>query len=170
MYYVHVPKLPSALETANLLVDNLFKHHGIPLEIVSNRGPQFSFQFWQEFCKPVGTATTLSSRYHPQSNCQMQQANQDVEPALWCVAMHHLVSWIFHLPRIEYVHNSLPSSATGMSLFMCCNGFQPPLFLEQEHSVAVPLVSGHHRRLQEVWQNVRAALACTADKSKRLAN
>ena len=41
-HFVPLPKLPSALETANLLVLRLFRLHGIPQDIVSDRGPQFA--------------------------------------------------------------------------------------------------------------------------------
>lgn len=37
-------------ETAKLLVENVFRLHGIPVEIVSERGPQFTSQVWKVFC------------------------------------------------------------------------------------------------------------------------
>ncbi|KAI3375809.1 hypothetical protein L3Q82_004091 [Scortum barcoo] len=40
----HHPKLPSALETASLLTDHVFRLHGLPTDIVSDRGPQFTSQ------------------------------------------------------------------------------------------------------------------------------
>ena len=42
VHFVPLSKLPSALETANLLVLHVFWLHGIPQDIVSDRGPQFS--------------------------------------------------------------------------------------------------------------------------------
>ena len=44
VHYVPLPKLPTALETARLLVDHVFKLHGIPMDVVSDRGPQFVSQ------------------------------------------------------------------------------------------------------------------------------
>ena len=77
-------------------------------------------------------------------------------------------SWSTHLPWIEYAHNSLVCSATGMSPFMASNGFQPPLFPSQEADSAVPSVRGHLRRAHRVWREARAALSHTAAQNKRL--
>lgn len=41
MHFVPLSKLPLALETTNLLGLHVFKQHGIPVDIVSDRGPQF---------------------------------------------------------------------------------------------------------------------------------
>lgn len=42
VHFVPLVKLPSALETADHLVHHVFRLHGIPQEIVSDRGPQFT--------------------------------------------------------------------------------------------------------------------------------
>ncbi len=170
VHFVPLPKLPSALETANILVTEVFRVHGIPVDIVSDRGPQFASQVWQAFCKALGASASLSSGYHPQSNGQTERANQDLETALRCVSARHPSSWSAHLPWIEYAHNSLTSSATGMSPFMAANGFQPPLFPTQESEVAVPSVQAHLRRVQSVWKAVRAALTRSSQRNQRLAD
>ena len=170
VHFIPLPKLPSALETATLLIQHVFRLHGIPLDIVSDRGPQFSSRVWRAFCQALGASASLSSGYHPQTNGQTERANQDLEAALRCVTSNHPVSWSTHLPWIEYAHNSLVCSATGMSPFMASNGFQPPLFPAQEMDVAVPSVQGHLWRARRVWREARAALTRTAARNQRLAD
>ena len=170
VHYIPLAKLPSALETANLLVLHVFKLHGLPIDIVSDRGPQFSSRVWKEFCRAVGAAASLSSGFHPQTNGQTERANQDLESALRCVASHHPASWSDHLPWVEYAHNALSSSATGMSPFMACYGYQPPLFSEQESEASVPSVGAHIRRVKEVWRRARSALSASAVKTKQHAD
>ncbi|KAG3174619.1 hypothetical protein PC128_g17994 [Phytophthora cactorum] len=46
---VHLAAVPAevtAVQTARLFVDMVFKHHGMPLDIVSDRDPHFTARFW----------------------------------------------------------------------------------------------------------------------------
>lgn len=51
VHFIALPKLPSAQEMARLVIDHVFRLHGIPEDIVSGRGPQFIAKFWAEFCR-----------------------------------------------------------------------------------------------------------------------
>uniref|UniRef100_A0A8C1EY99 Gypsy retrotransposon integrase-like protein 1 n=1 Tax=Cyprinus carpio carpio TaxID=630221 RepID=A0A8C1EY99_CYPCA len=77
-HFIPLPKLPSAKETAVAGVDHVFRLHGLPIDVVSDRGPQFVSKFWREFCRLLGATVSLSSGYHPQSNGQTERANQDL--------------------------------------------------------------------------------------------
>ncbi|KAL4007857.1 hypothetical protein ACER0C_001709 [Sarotherodon galilaeus] len=172
-HFVPLPKLPSALETAHLLVVHVFRLHGIPRDIVSDRGPQFVSRVWRGFCAALGVGVSLSSGYHPQSNGQTERTNQQLESALCCVVSANPASWSSHLSWVEYAHNSLTSSATGFSPFEVWLGYQPTLFPSQEGEVAVPAVRDHLRRSRRIWRQARAALLravtrarCTADRRR----
>jgi len=45
-HFVLLPKLPLAKETAKLLLLHVVRLHGIPVDVVSDRGPQFTSVFW----------------------------------------------------------------------------------------------------------------------------
>lgn len=77
-----LPKLPSAKETAQLVLLHVVRLHGLPNDVVSDQGPQFSSTFWKESCRLLGTITSLSSGFHPQTNGQTQHVNQEMETAL----------------------------------------------------------------------------------------
>lgn len=49
-HFVPLQKLPSAKEMAQLLIHHMFRLHGLPIDVVSDQGPQFSSIFWKEFC------------------------------------------------------------------------------------------------------------------------
>ena len=82
VHFVPLIKLPSASETAHLLVQHVIRLHGIPTDIVSDRGPQFISRFWKAFCTLLGTTVSLTSGFHPQSNGQTERANQCLETVL----------------------------------------------------------------------------------------
>lgn len=99
--FVPLVTLPSSFETASLLDSYVFRLHGIPLDTVSDLGPQFTSQVWKMFCRALGAWSSLLFRYHQQTNCQMERANQDLETSLCCVASRHPASWSTHLPWVE---------------------------------------------------------------------
>uniref|UniRef100_A0A3Q4HTL8 Integrase catalytic domain-containing protein n=1 Tax=Neolamprologus brichardi TaxID=32507 RepID=A0A3Q4HTL8_NEOBR len=65
-----------------LLTQHVFRLHGIPRDIVSDRVPQFTSRVWREFCAELGAQVSLSSGFHPQINGQTERANQALEAML----------------------------------------------------------------------------------------
>uniref|UniRef100_A0A8C1U5W3 Gypsy retrotransposon integrase-like protein 1 n=1 Tax=Cyprinus carpio TaxID=7962 RepID=A0A8C1U5W3_CYPCA len=173
-HFIPLPKLPSAKETAQIMIDHVFKLHGLPSDIVSDRGPQFASQFWREFCRQIGASASLSSGFHPQTNGQAERANQSVGRILRSLAFKNPASWSEQLPWAEYAHNSLPSSATGLSPFQGCLGYQPPLFSSQDSDSCVPSVQAYIKRCRRTWKRVRSALCrsrtrmCVAANKRRV--
>ncbi len=137
-HFIPLPKLPSARETAQVMVDHVFRIHGLPSDIVSDRGPQFASQFWKEFCHQIQASPALSSGFHPQTNGQAERTNQILGRMLRSLTSRTRASWCDQLAWAEYAHNSIPSSATGLSPFECCLGYQPPLFASQESQSSIP--------------------------------
>lgn len=54
VHFTALHKLPSAKETAWVIIDHVFRIHGFPEDVVSDRGPQFISHFWKEFCQQIG--------------------------------------------------------------------------------------------------------------------
>ena len=55
----------TAEDYARLYIRELVRLHGVPLSIISDRGTQFTSQFWKAFQKGLGTQVLLSSAFHP---------------------------------------------------------------------------------------------------------
>lgn len=75
---IPLPKLPSAFETAEALCNQVFRIYGLPNDIVSDRGSQFTSRVWTALCKNLNINVSLTSGYHPQSNGQTKRLNQEV--------------------------------------------------------------------------------------------
>ena len=83
----------SALKIANLYMEHVYKLHGIPQAIVSDRDKIFTSQLWQELFKLSGTDLRMSSAYHPQSDGQTERVNQSVEAYLRCFIQNCPTKW-----------------------------------------------------------------------------
>lgn len=96
---------------AQLLVNHVFHLHGIPSDIISHRGLQFISQVWKALWAALGSTSSLTSEYHPQSNSQTERFNQELEASLRCVTNNNPSTCYKHLSWTEYTHNSHTSSA-----------------------------------------------------------
>jgi hypothetical protein len=65
--------------TAFLFFKEVWKHHGTPWVVVSDRGPQFVAAFMCELYKHLGIKLALSMAYHPQTDGQTEHVNQVLE-------------------------------------------------------------------------------------------
>lgn len=62
---------------------SLFAAHGLPLEVVTDNGPQFRADECQSFLKAQGVKHTFTPPYHPQSNRAVERAVQTIKTALF---------------------------------------------------------------------------------------
>ncbi|KAJ9514280.1 hypothetical protein QJQ45_012211 [Haematococcus lacustris] len=58
---------------AQLFIDHVYKLHGMPAELISDRGSLFTSVFWREVMRRCGSKPALSSSYHPQSDGQTER-------------------------------------------------------------------------------------------------
>ena len=63
---------------AKIYRDDIWKLHGIPRKILSDKGLQFASKFMEELTKVLGTKRQLSTAYHPQTDGQTERINQEI--------------------------------------------------------------------------------------------
>lgn len=108
-----------------LYQDNVFKLHGIPRTFIHDQGPQFATKFMNEFYRLLGIEANASTTYHPQTDGQTEQINQEVEQYLrvWC--HHRQDDWADLLALAEFNYNNQEQSSTGYSPFFAHYGQHP---------------------------------------------
>jgi hypothetical protein len=106
-------------------MDSVFKLHGMPESIISDRDKIFTSQFWQQLFKLSGTQLKLSTAYHPQTDGQTERVNQCLETYLRCFSHACLKSWSRWLSLAEYWYNTSTHSALGKSPFLILYGHEP---------------------------------------------
>jgi len=148
---IPLPKLPIAMETAETLCNFVFRFYGLPDDIVSDRGPQFTSRVWSAFFRLLNVNISLTSGYHPQSNGQTERLNQELTRFLRAYCHSHQSDWSRYLMWAEYAQNSLQKPATGLTPFKCVLGFQPPLFPWSGEPSELPAVNEWLQWSEETW-------------------
>ena len=62
--------------------DSIWKLHGLPEEVISDRGPQFMLNFMCGLSEILGIKVAASMAYHPQTDSQTEHVNQEVKQFL----------------------------------------------------------------------------------------
>ena len=57
---------------AQLFIDTVFRHHGMPEVIISDRDPRFISLFWKSLMNQLGADVWYSTAFHPQTDGQSE--------------------------------------------------------------------------------------------------
>jgi len=75
VHFIPTTKKTSAEGLARLFKDNVWKLHGLPESIISDRGPQFVAGLIWELNEMLGIKSKLSMAFHPQTDEQTERIN-----------------------------------------------------------------------------------------------
>lgn len=103
----------TAKKTAELLIDNVIRLHGIPEAIISDRGTQFTAELFRQVWKALGTELRMSTSYHPQSDGQTERTIRELEHQLRIHANRSKGQWKEWLSVVEMHYNSDVHESTG---------------------------------------------------------
>ena len=81
-HFILTTEKTSAEELAQLFRDNIWKLHRLPDSIISDRGPQFAAGIMRELNRMLRIEMKLSTAFHPQTDGQTEQMNQELEQYL----------------------------------------------------------------------------------------
>ena len=99
VHFAATTKKVNAPELAKIFRHTIYKYHGMPRAIISDRDERFLSHFWQALFAVVGTELKYSTAYHPQTDGQSERANRTLEEYL-----RHFVSPVFHVSLLQPWH------------------------------------------------------------------
>lgn len=157
---------------AKLYFDTVYRLHGLPRSIVSDRDPRMTGRFWQALFAATGTQLKMSTAHHPQTDGQTERANRTLEQMLRNYVDERLNDWDQHLAAAEFAYNNSIQASTGFTPFYLNYGDDPctPISLLHSDRVTVPAAGSF---IDEINASVTAAqehLREAQERQKRYAD
>ena len=160
----------SSLGLAALYRDHIWKLHGLPNTVISDRGPQFASSLMKELHALLGVKTNLSTAYHPQTDGQTERVNQEVEQYLRLFINHRQDNWADWLAIAEFAINNRVSTSTQSSPFYLNYGRNPRMGFEPLRHTKTEAAGDFAERMRKVREEAESALKKAADEMKRFAD
>ncbi|KAL4366769.1 hypothetical protein GQ457_05G003480 [Hibiscus cannabinus] len=149
----------TAISVASLFFAEVFRLHGLPESIVSDRDKVFLSLFWKELFRQSGSKLAFSSAYHPQSDGQTKVVNRTNEMYLRCLSSDRPRQWVDWVPWAEYCYNTSYHTALGATPFQLVYGRNPPRLLSYvAGSTRIDAVDKALQNRDELLQNARDRL------------
>jgi hypothetical protein len=155
-----------AQEIRRLFFSHVFKHHGLPKDIVSYRDPKFTSKFWRALWKRMGSELKMSTTFCPQTDGQTKRVNLVIQQLLRNYVAADQQDWVDHLELTEFCYNNSEHSAIGSTPFQMVTGKSPIVPMTwaaqrqplNDASEEVPMVTQFDEERRRLWEVAKANL------------
>ena len=164
---------PTAKDAALLFLQLVFRAHGLPKCILSDRGSQFDNLLWKSVIEKIGTRVQLAITHYPQTNSLTERMNRTLIGLVRKVCAQQKEKWVEALPLLEFAYNNSVHSAPGVSPFCAVQGQNPmvPAALLVLRVLHVPPPKEYAdellARLKKIWSSVQEAQTKTNERTRR---
>ena len=170
VHYVPCREKMSAADFAQVFITNVFRLHGLPQQIVSDRDPRFTSIFWKEVTGALGMERGFSTAFHPQTDGQTERMNRTMEEMLRHFITPMKGDWTRALPMLEFAYyNNSMHTATQSTPFRMYTGLDPlhPASGPADRNYRVPAAELFVRDMES---ELKRAKKCLADYQSRMKN
>jgi transposase InsO family protein len=173
--FIPTVKTVTSLDTAKLYRDNVWKVHGTPKSLVSDRGPQFASKLMTDLSKMIGIELKLSTAFHPQTDGQTERLNRDLQQYLRIFTCEKQREWADWLAIAQFAYNNKTQEATRKSPFEITRTYQTRMGVEITDSNvpgAIQEAEAIKSTLEQVQRNLELAqqrMKSQADKHRSIA-
>jgi transposase InsO family protein len=107
--YAHFIPMKSTykeINIAEIFMKEIFRLHGIPKMVISDRDVKFTSKFWKELFAGLDINLNFSTIYHPQMDGQTKRMNHIVEDMLQMYLRTKPTKWGQYLHLVEFSYNN----------------------------------------------------------------
>jgi len=112
-------------DLADHFLRQVFRPHGLPNSIVSDRGSLFTSDFWKRVTEALGISPKLSTAFHPQTDGQTERTNATLEQYLRSYCNYQQDDWEKLLPIAGFCYNNTQTETTRITTFFANYGYHP---------------------------------------------
>jgi hypothetical protein len=168
-HFIKAKTSDQARDLAKQFMEHIFRPHGLPNDIVSDRGTTFTSQWWTIFINMLRIKPNLSTAFHPQSDGQTEGINQSLEVHLRTFCEYTQDDWVDLLPLAEFAHNSTHHSTIGMSPFYANYGHHPRMSITTDDT-PMPDVSDRLNKIKRAMTAAQDAIVIANERYAFWAN
>ena len=169
VHFIPTTEKMSAEELARLFRDNIWKLHGLPKSIISDRGPQFTARLIKELNEMLGIKSKLLTVFHPQTDRQTERVNQELEQYLRMFIDHRQEQWPEWLGTAEFAYNNKAQS-TRMSPFKANYGQDPRMGFEGRKKGKYAGAGKFVEKMKEIQEEAKAILRKAQEDIRKYAD
>ena len=124
-HFIATTTKASAQEIGKLFEDYIFKLHGLPKSIMSDRDTRFTSKYWKCFIESLGLTANMSTAFHQRSNGLAERTIRSLKQYLSIYCNATSTDWMSYLSLAEFSYNSVYNSSLRMSPFVADLGYLP---------------------------------------------
>jgi len=170
VHFIPTTEKTSVEGLTRLFRDNVWKLHGLPESIISDRGPQFAAGLMKELNEMLGIKSKLSMVFHPQTDGQTERVNQELEQYLRMFINHRQEQWPEWLGTVEFAYNNKAHSSTRMSPFKANYSQDPRMGFEGRKKGKYMGAEKFVKKMKEIQEEAKAALKKAQEDIRKYAN
>lgn len=160
----------SAKGFARLFVQHIVANHGMPIDIVSDRGALFVNTFWSAVCKIMGMKHYTSTAYHPQTDGQTERMNRVLEDVLRHYVAPNHCDWDLWLPLAQFAVNNSHQDAIGTTPYYINHGGHPRMPGAVAMNDHVPEASAFSKHITQCIERAKQQMAKAQERMRAYAN
>jgi transposase InsO family protein len=147
--------------------DEVFKHHGLPRKVISDRGPQYVSKFMMDLYSLLGIKGNPSTAFHSQTDGQTERINREVEQYLRIWVNYTQDDWSEWLSITEFTYNNCDTTSTDYSPFYLNHGHHPWTRLTKKQRSNNETADQFITRMKELGEQATKALEKANSQMKK---